>query len=63
MVNKNLESILGEKYFEFNNETKNYDDVNYHVSYWCLIRSYILLHFPDKFVCFIARGMEDCRNI
>ena len=56
MTDKNLENVIGE-------DSNKYKDVKVSekklVSYWNLIRSYILLHYSDKIVVFFAKGLGD----
>lgn len=54
MITKNDEKVIGETV----SKEKNCIDRKL-VSYWNLIRSYILLHCSDKIVVFFADGLGD----
>lgn len=54
-MEKSSKKVIGEiSKYEVMNETSRLN-----VSYWNLVRSYILLHYSDKIVAFYATGMGD----
>lgn len=53
MINKETESVFGTKH-----KPKEGSIARTQVTYWNLIRSYILLHYPNAIVAFIAKGMD-----
>lgn len=57
MTNKNSERVFGTKHKPDNGEVSKTQ-----VTFWNLIRSYILLHYPDKIVAYVATGIDSCMD-
>lgn len=64
MTDKNNKKIKGEDCSKYTNydiclNGKVEGLAKTRVSYWNLIRAYLLLYSKDKFLCFVANGMDD----
>ena len=57
MTNKKSERVFGTK-----QKPENGTVSTTQVTFWNLIRSYIILHYPDKIVAYITTGMDSCND-